>query len=178
MKTQQEAPASPFPRVAGIVGSSSASSPALSGHTQQVFLVFSCLAGGSLLCTKSVPPNGLQLFCDYLFFLDFSLESDSQTFPCYCSLVRVKKKKLDFLDSVNGRRFWIIFRSDYFRIDLELPKGWFSLSMGLHRVGHNWSVLAAAAAAAATFKDLFFHLLIRHDFNSDIAGRFARELLI
>ena len=28
-----------------------------------------------------------------------------------------------------------------------------------------------------TFKDLFFHLLIRHDFNFDITGRFARELL-
>ena len=26
-----------------------------------------------------------------------------------------------------------------------------------------------------TFKDLFFHLLIRHDFNSDIAGRFAEN---
>ena len=71
--------------------------------------MFSCLAGGSLLCTKSVPPNGLQLFCDYLFFLDFCLESDSQTFPCYCSLVRVKKK-VDFLDSVNGRRFELFFK--------------------------------------------------------------------
>ena len=72
---------------------------------------------------------GFSYFVIIFFFLDFSLESDSQTFPCYCSLVRVKKKKVDFLDSVNGRRFWIIFQSDYFRIDLELPKGWFSYLM-------------------------------------------------
>ena len=107
MKTPQDALGSPFPGVAGIVGSSPASSPAPSGHSQQGFPVFSYLAGGSLLSTKSVPPNGFQLCCDYLFiYLFFSVwKVILKHFLSTVLWFEWKKKKLIFLDSVNGRRF-------------------------------------------------------------------------